>query len=70
MLRFHPARPQLQGLESHLALMLKQIGDFDPAVVVIDPVTNLTEIGSSTGSQNDAYATGGFFQGRARSLRC
>ena len=47
LLRFHPARPQLQGLESHLALMLKQIGDFNPAVVVIDPVTTLTEIGSS-----------------------
>ena len=47
LLRFHPARPQVQGLESHLALMLKQIGDFDPAVVVIDPMTTLTEIGSS-----------------------
>ena len=47
LLRFHPARPQVQGLESHLALMLKQIGDFNPAVVVIDPVTTLTEIGSS-----------------------
>jgi circadian clock protein KaiC len=45
-LRFHAARPQLQGLESHLALMLKQISDFDPAVVVVDPMTNLTEVGS------------------------
>ena len=41
-LRFYPTRPQLQGLESHLAHMLKQIGDFDPAVVVVDPMTNLT----------------------------
>ena len=46
-LRIHTARPQLQGLESHLALMLRQIGDFAPAVVVVDPVTNLTEVGSS-----------------------
>jgi circadian clock protein KaiC len=46
LLRFHPARPQVQGLESHLALMLKQIGEFNPAVVVIDPVTTLTEIGT------------------------
>ena len=45
-LRFHAARPQLQGLESHLALMLKQISDFDPTVVVVDPMTNLTEVGS------------------------
>lgn len=46
-LRFHPSRPQLQGLESHLTHMLKQIVDFDPTVVVVDPVTNLTEAGSS-----------------------
>ena len=70
LLRFHPARPQLQGLESHLALMLKQIGDFDPAVVVVDPMTNLTEIGSSAGSQNDARAPGGFSQIADASPRC
>ena len=46
LLRFHTARPHLQGLESHLALMIKQIGDFEPAAVVVDPVTNLTDIGS------------------------
>jgi circadian clock protein KaiC len=46
LLRFSTARPHLQGLESHLALMIKQIGDFNPAAVVVDPVTNLTEIGS------------------------
>jgi circadian clock protein KaiC len=48
LLRFHPARPHLYGLETHLALMHKQITQFDPRVVVIDPVTNLTEIGSVT----------------------
>lgn len=47
LLRFHPARPHLYGLETHLALMHKQITQFDPQVVVIDPVTNLTEIGSA-----------------------
>ena len=47
LLRFHPARPHVQGLESHLALMIKEIGDFDPAAVVVDPITNLTEIGST-----------------------
>ncbi|HET7004606.1 MAG TPA: circadian clock protein KaiC, partial [Candidatus Binatia bacterium] len=46
LLRFQTARPHLQGLESHLALMIKQIGDFNPAAVVVDPITNLTEIGS------------------------
>jgi circadian clock protein KaiC len=46
LLRFHPARPYLYGLETHLALMHKQVTQFDPQVVVIDPVTNLTETGS------------------------
>ena len=47
LLRFHPARPHLYGLETHLALMHKQVAQFDPQVVVVDPVTNLTEIGSA-----------------------
>jgi circadian clock protein KaiC len=47
LLRFHPTRPHLCGLETHLALIHKQITQFNPQVVVIDPVTNLTEIGSA-----------------------
>jgi circadian clock protein KaiC len=46
VLRFHASRPHLQGLETHLALMHKQVAQFDPALVVIDPVSNLTDIGS------------------------
>jgi circadian clock protein KaiC len=46
LLRFHPARPNLWGLEMHLARMHKQIHDFEPKLVVIDPVSNLTDIGS------------------------
>jgi len=46
LLRFHATRPHLYGLETHLAMMHKQITQFDPQVVIIDPVTNLTEIGS------------------------
>jgi len=46
LLRFHPARPHMYGLETHLALMFKQIAEFSPHVVAIDPVNNLTEIGS------------------------
>jgi len=48
LLRFHAARPNLQGLEMHLALMHRQIVEFNPALVAIDPVSNLTDIGSST----------------------
>lgn len=48
LLRFHSVRSHLYGLETHLALMHKQITQFDPQVVAIDPITNLTEIGSTT----------------------
>jgi circadian clock protein KaiC len=46
LLRFHPSRPYLRGLETHLAMMHKQIIEFDPRVVAVDPLTNLTDIGS------------------------
>ena len=46
LLRFHPARPHLRGLETHLAAMHKQIAEFAPKIVAIDPVSNLTEIGT------------------------
>jgi circadian clock protein KaiC len=46
LLRFYASRPHVYGLETHLALMHKQIIQFDPRVVVIDPVTNLTEVGN------------------------
>ncbi len=46
LLRFHAIRPTRYGLESHLARMHAVIDDFKPAVVVIDPVSNLVSIGS------------------------
>jgi circadian clock protein KaiC len=46
VLRFHSARPSLYGLETHLAVMHKQVKDFSPRVVVIDPISNLITTGS------------------------
>jgi circadian clock protein KaiC len=46
LLRFHAARPTCQGLESHLATIHDLVTSFKPAAVVLDPVTNLTTIGS------------------------
>ena len=43
---FNASRPTLNGLESHLAVLYKQVREFEPEVVVIDPVSNLTTIGS------------------------
>lgn len=45
LLRFHASRPSLYGLETHLAVMHKQIGLFKPAVVIIDPITTMMAAG-------------------------
>jgi len=46
LLKFHAARPTYQGLEMHLVNVHDAVKTFKPKVVVFDPVTNLTEIGS------------------------
>ena len=46
LLRFHSARPTIYGLEMHLVDIHKRIVDFQPQVIVMDPVTNLGTIGS------------------------
>lgn len=40
LLLFEAARPTLYGLERHLVTMYKVIRDFQPSVVVVDPITN------------------------------
>jgi circadian clock protein KaiC len=46
LLRFHTDRPSVYGLEAHLLTMHKAITEFKPAVVAVDPVTNLINLGS------------------------
>jgi circadian clock protein KaiC len=48
LLQFHSSRPTLYGLETHLAVMHKQVQEFKPRVVVIDPISNLINTGSPT----------------------
>ncbi|HET6766394.1 MAG TPA: circadian clock protein KaiC [Chitinophagaceae bacterium] len=48
LLQFHSFRPGLYGLEMHLARMYKLIKDFNPAVVVLDPITNFVSVGLLT----------------------
>jgi circadian clock protein KaiC len=52
LLRIEASRPTLHGIEMHLAVIHKMVNDFDPQVVVIDPISNL----SSAGSGSDAEA--------------
>lgn len=45
LLTFRCVRPSLFGLEAHLAAMQALIDDFDPSVVVIDPISDLVGSG-------------------------
>lgn len=46
LLQFHASRPTIYGLEMHLAMMHKLICEFQPDVVVVDPISNLVSVGS------------------------
>jgi circadian clock protein KaiC len=47
LLIIHAARPTVHGLERHLVTMYKVVRDFEPSVVVLDPVTNFLSVGTS-----------------------
>ena len=46
LLRFHSSRATLYGLEMHLAIIHKIVQEFQPSVVVIDPVGSLIQAGN------------------------
>jgi circadian clock protein KaiC len=46
LLRFHAVRPTSLGLETHLSQMHKEIRDFNPQVVAVDPLSNLIAVGT------------------------
>jgi circadian clock protein KaiC len=48
LLHIHASRPSLQGLELHLLLINKIIAEFDAKTVIIDPISSLITIGSSS----------------------
>jgi len=42
LLEIHSSRPTLQGLEQHLVMMHDAIRAFQPIIVAVDPISNLT----------------------------
>jgi circadian clock protein KaiC len=48
VLCFHATRPTAYGLESHLAELHKLVKDFEPRVVIVDPITNFLKAGTQT----------------------
>ncbi len=46
LLKFHAARPTLNGLEMHLVAIHNLVEEFKPQTVILDPITNLITVGS------------------------
>ena len=46
LLQFHSSRATFYGLEMHLAIIHKMVQEFEPKVVVIDPVGSLIQAGN------------------------
>jgi circadian clock protein KaiC len=46
LLHFHVARPTIYGLEMHLVTMYDLIKEYNPEIVVLDPITDFFAIGS------------------------
>jgi len=53
LLQFHASRPTLFGLEMHLVSIFRWVQEVAPSVVIVDPLSNL----SSIGSYNEVMAT-------------
>ncbi|MGE5383709.1 MAG: circadian clock protein KaiC [Omnitrophica WOR_2 bacterium] len=48
LMHIHSSRPSLQGLELHLLSLFKLIREINPKTVIIDPISSLISIGSSS----------------------
>jgi circadian clock protein KaiC len=46
LLTFHATRPNLQGLERHVSVLQREVDRTRPHVVVLDPISSLTSVGS------------------------
>ena len=46
LLRLEASRPTLLGIEAHLAVIHKMVNEFQPQVVVLDPISNFSSAGS------------------------
>lgn len=63
-LRLLTTRPTYFGLEMHLASMHRSIRDFDPRIVVIDPISNLISAGTPVDAKNMLLRLVDFLKGR------
>jgi len=48
LIQINASRPMAYGLEMHLIAMFRLIDRFEPAIVIIDPISNMTNVGTQT----------------------
>jgi circadian clock protein KaiC len=48
LLKFHTARPTLYGLEMHLVTMYELIKEYEPEIVVLDPITDFFSVSNAS----------------------
>ena len=65
LLRFRSSRATMYGLETHLVTMSREINEFQPRVVILDPVTNLLSTGSFSEVQVMVSRMIDFLKGKA-----
>lgn len=64
LLRFHAINPNAAGLEAHLADIQKLTNEFNPSVVIIDPIANLKTLGHLNEVQSILSILIAFFKSR------
>ena len=64
LLKMHAARPTLYGLEMHLVQIHKMVSEFQPAVVIIDPVSNFISGGTTGDTQTMLLRLIDFLKGK------
>jgi circadian clock protein KaiC len=51
LLRLEASRPSLHGLEMHLVRVHKEVSEFKPSAVIIDPISNLVTAGTQVDTE-------------------
>jgi circadian clock protein KaiC len=51
LLRIEASRPSLHGLEMHLVRVHKEVAEYKPSVVIIDPISNLVTAGTQVDTE-------------------
>jgi len=64
LLRFHASRPSAAGLEMHLARTHRLVSEFEPEIVILDPITNLVTVGTTNSVRSMLTRMIDFFKSR------